>query len=84
VPTASAADKAVRPGGRTPTASLDGRLHARLKTAARESHAEGPPGRRLVAVALLVSAAMAAFPIWPTWDQLGTSASIDQIQQNSG
>jgi len=45
-------------------------------------HAEGPPGRRLVVVALLVSAAMALFPIWPSWDQSGTSASIDQIQQD--
>lgn len=43
-------------------------------------HAEGPPGRRLAVVALLVSAAMALFPIWPSWDQSGTSASIDQIQ----
>jgi len=45
-------------------------------------HAEGPPGRRLIVVALIVSAAMALFPIWPSWDQSGTSASIDQIQQD--
>lgn len=45
-------------------------------------HAKGPPGRRLVVVALLVSAAMALFPIWPSWDQSGTSASIAQIQQD--
>lgn len=44
-------------------------------------HAE-PPRRRLVAAALLVSAAMALFPIWPTWDQPATGASIDQIQQH--
>jgi hypothetical protein len=41
---------------------------------------EGPPGRRLVAVALLASAALALFPIWPTWDQPATGASIDRIQ----
>jgi hypothetical protein len=41
---------------------------------------EGPPGRRLVAVSLLASAALALFPIWPTWDQPATGASIDRIQ----
>ncbi|GAA1879618.1 hypothetical protein GCM10009836_71230 [Pseudonocardia ailaonensis] len=45
-------------------------------------HADGPPGRRLLVVALLVSAAMALFPIWPSWDQSGTNASIDQVQQD--
>ena len=44
-------------------------------------HAEGPPGRRSVVVALLVSGAMAAFPIWPSWDEPATGASMDLVQQ---